>query len=80
MNGYVKKSVVKVIAFGLPMELHFEADDGVPELRGFWSLFYIYILAPIDDLLNNGEEYMFFEYEGCYLKALYHYLFHKGEV
>lgn len=68
---------MKIIAFGLPMEMK-EGEDGVPELHGFFSGFYTEFLAPIDAFFNGGEGFYFTTYEGSYWKALWHYLFSKN--
>ena len=68
----------KVIAFGLPMKMK-TGDDGVPELHGFWSTPYTFILAPIDAFFNGGQGFGFMEYEGSYWKALWHFLFGEQE-
>ena len=68
----------KVIAFGLPMYF-MDGDDGVPELHGIFSGLYTAILAPIDAFFNGGIGFYFMEYEGPYLRALWHYLFGESE-
>jgi len=62
----------KCIICGLPMEFRV-VEDGICELRGFWSYPYLWVIAPIEAMFV--EEFSFFIYKGSYLSALYLWMF-----
>ena len=70
MQEFAPGTKLKAITWGLPIKI-FIAEDGVPEVYGFFSPIYTGLLAPLESIFSSS--FTFMVYENCnYFQALWY--------